>query len=72
MSGDNLDFVTRLSFAPPFPSAGSKQSRHEARSVPRGTDGSNPLPSSKESANHRFLSGAAAARGARAAATGSR
>jgi hypothetical protein len=32
---------------------------------PRGTDGSNPSSSSKESANHRFLSGGAAKNGDR-------
>ena len=54
--------TTNLSMSPLLgspPTEKSERRRTDIRSVgpfPRGTDGSNPVPSSAESANHRFLS----------------
>src|ERR1700730_3628319 len=48
-------FVCRFSFAPTFRLAGTNQRRFERLVVSRGTDGSNPVPSSNESAANLFL-----------------
>jgi hypothetical protein len=46
--------------SPPTEKSERKENRHtKLGHFPRGTDGSNPVPSSGESANHRFLSGGA-------------
>jgi hypothetical protein len=42
-----------------FSLIGRRALADQRRAAPRGTDGSNPSPSSGESANHRFPSGAA-------------
>src|SRR6267378_2124421 len=54
---DTTNLSSRLWLVPANRKVGAKENRHtKVGPFPRGTDGSNPVPSSAESANHRFLS----------------